>query len=158
MATTKTAKTAAVDHPRLASKPARASASSLANSPNGGNPSRAMIATAMHPPSAGRRGEEAAQFGDPCRAFGEGELTDSEERGGLAERVRDDVQEQRGSGESGADRGGEREDAHVFDARVGEEPFGVALADHERCGDDEGEQCHRDEQPAHVARAEPRRR
>ena len=79
MAAAKTAKTAAVDHPRLASKPARARASSLANSPNGGSPNRAMIATCDASTERGPSGEEAAEFGDPCRAFGEGELTDARE-------------------------------------------------------------------------------
>ena len=47
-----------------------------------------------------------------------------------------------------ADSDAENEDAHVLDARVGEHPLEVALADHEDRGDGHGEEAEGDEQAA----------
>ena len=94
-------------------------------------------------------GQEAAQLGDAARAFDEWQLT--RRRGTppiYRARAATTCSKQRGDCEGGADRGGERDDAHVFDARVCEEPFGVSLADHERRGNPQRQERRGDEQTA----------
>ena len=78
------------------------------------------------------------------------------EQARLGQAVAEHVQEGRGQRESPADRGRQREQAHVLDAGVGEHPFEVALPDDQRGGHGEGQQSGRDQQAAHQARTEHR--
>ncbi len=131
VATSRTKYTAAVSQPRSAANPGARDRELAGEEPERWKAQerdeRERGATSEHRSPR----EETAQLGDPGRAVDEGRFTGRQERHGLAERMREHVQEQRADGQTGADRGRECDEAHVLDARVGEEPFGIALADHE---------------------------
>ena len=95
--------------------------------------------------------QRATKLGNARRALRERELADCEKRDRLAERVREHLEQECDDCQLGADRGGERDDAHVLDAGIGEQAFRVSLAEHQRRGDEEREQRGDEQQAPQIA-------